>query len=182
MREVLTDIDEEAKRTQIHIGIAFPSVVVLFIICLFVTAKLEIEVFWVVYIPVFINFILTCFWVRRLWRFLRRLKGKEKEEFLRLYRYLHDRSAVDDISEIAITIDHMAALVEWPYGEVRDFVLRYAGKFLINATSVPLRIPSSQILTDTLQVLRSDLKDLPEYLSHGDPWIRDAASRRLIGG
>lgn len=182
MREVLTDIEEESKRVQVQIGIVYPSVIVLMVAFIFIASVLEREFSWPIFIPVGVHFILTCIWTPRACRYLRRLKGEKKEEFLRLYRHLHDCSKIDDIPEIALTIALMADLVEGPYDEVREFVFQYAGKFLINASSVPLRMPSSQTLTYTLQVLKSDLKDLPEYLSHDDSWIRDAASRRLRGG
>ena len=166
MREVLTDIEEESKRVQVQIGIVYPSVVVLMVSFIFIASAREIELSWIIFIPVGIHLIFTCIWVPKAWRYLHRLKGKEKEAFLCLYRHLHDCSKIDDIPEIALTIDCMATLTGGPFDEVRNFVFRYAGKFLIGATSVPLRIPSPQTLTYTLQVLRSDLKDLPEYLSH----------------
>lgn len=182
MREVLSDIEENGKRVHFQIGLVYPSVVVLMVSFIFIASAREIELPWPIFIPVGVHFILTCIWVPKAFRYLHRLKGYEKEEFLRLYRYLRDCSKVDDISEIALTIDRMADLVEGPFDQVSAFVLNHAPKFLIGVHNLPLRIPSSQTLTDTLQVLRSDLKDLPEYLSHEDPWIRDAAYRRLRGG
>lgn len=179
MRNVLTNFEEDIERTRIRIGIVYPVVVVFFASAIFIAAQFEREFPWTIYIPVAIYFVFTCLWLPRAWHFLHRLKGEKREEFLRLYRRLYEYTRIDDIIEIAITIDDMATLVGGKYGVVRDFVFRFAGKFLIGATHVPLRIPDTELLVGTLRVLRSCLEELPEYLSSEDYLTREAASRRL---
>lgn len=179
MRNVLTNSEEDIERTRVWIGITYPVVIVFFVSAIFIAIRLEREYSWTIFIPPVIHFVLACTWAPLVWRFLHRLKGEKREEFLRLYRHLHECSRVDDIIDIAITIDDMAALVEGEYSVVRDFVFQRAGKFLIGATHVPLRIPGIELLVGTLRVLRSGLEELPEYLSSEDYLIREAASRRL---
>lgn len=179
MRRVLDDTEEHIERTRIRLGITFPCVVVLFASAAFISIELQRRPSWVFFIPAIIHVLLTCLWIPRVWRFLHRLKGAKKEAFLHLYRHLHDCSKVDDIPEIAVTIDNMATLVDGEYSVVRDFVCNRAPKFLIGAKHVPLRIPDTELLAGVLRVLKSDLVDLPEYLSSEDYLVREAASRRL---
>lgn len=179
MRKVLTDFEEQSERTRVQIGIIYPVVVALALPAALISWHLNQEQTWVLFIPPVIHSVLTCIWIPIAWRFLRRLKGKEKEEFLRLYRHLHDCSKIDDIVEIAITIDDMATIVNGEYSIVRDFVCNHAPGFLIGVKHLPLRIPDAELLIGILRVLKSDLVDLPEYLSSEDYLVRDAASRRL---
>jgi len=175
---VLTDTEERTLRTRIYLGVFSPVCVAFFIFVLKCSSTSTFtRVLWCG--PVLIHIVLTCVFILQLWHYLHRLKGEKKEEFLRLYWHLHNCSKVDDILEIAITIDYMATLIGDQYSVVRDFVFQHAGMFLAGATAVPLRIPESHLLIDALRVLRADLEELPEYLSSDDYWLRDAASRRL---
>lgn len=182
IRRVLTATEENALRFCVRLGIIHPMCVAVFTIAIIVRAargRLDTVTIYIWCLTILVHLVLTCVWVRRLRRFVYRLKGEEKEEFLRLYWHLHDCSKVDDILEIAITIDHMATLIGDQYSVVRDFVLRRAGMFLIHATAVPLRLPESHLLTDVLYVLRANLEELPEYLSSETYWLKEAATQRL---
>lgn len=179
MRKVLTDFEEKIERTRVLLGITYPVVVALVLPAALISRHLNHEITWVLFITPVIHSVLTCIWIPIAWRFLHRLKGKEKEEFLRLYRRLYDCSKIDDIVEIAITIDDMATIVNGEYSIVRDFVFAHAGSFLIGVKHLPLRIPDAELLIGILRVLKSNLVDLPEYLSSEDYLVRDAASRRL---
>lgn len=176
---MLTDSEEDTARTQLHIGIVYPICMVIFIAVITISIWLKKEFFWIIYIPLCVHTFFFVIWVEQLWRYLHRVKGEEKKEFLSLYWRLHDCTATDDILEIALTIQDMATLVEGPFDAVRDFVFQNAGRFLIGASALPLRIPGPELLMVTLQVLEAKFEDLPEYLSSERYWVRDAASRRL---
>jgi len=179
MRKVLTEFEEQTERTRAQIGIIYPVVVAFFLPVALISRHFHQEQTWLIFITPTVHFVLTCIWIPIAWRFLRRLKGEAREEFLSLYRHLHYCSKVDDIIEIAITIDDMATIVGGEYSVVREFVFNRAPKFLIGVKHVPLRIPEAELLIGILRVLRSNLTDLPEYLSSADYLVREAASRRL---
>lgn len=179
MRTVFTDSEEESIRTQLHIGIVYPICIVIFIIIITLSIWRGEGLLWIVYIPLCVHTFFFVIWVKQLRRYLHRVKGEEKKEFLSLYWRLHDCTAEDDILEIALTIQDMATLVESPFDAVSDFVFQNAGGFLTGASALPLRIPESALLIATLQILKAKFEDLPEHLSSERYWERDAASRRL---
>lgn len=179
MRNVFTDREEEHARTQLHIGIVYPICIVIFIAVITLSIWRREWFSWIICIPLCVHTFFFVIWVRQLWRYLHRVKGEKKKEFLSLYWRLHDYAAKDNILEIALTIQDMATLVEGSFDVVRDFVFQNAGGFLIGGSALPLRIPESALLLDTLQVLEAKFEDLPEYLSSERYWERDAASRRL---
>ena len=179
---MLTDTEESTLRIRIRLGIVSPLMLVLFTASILASIAVGNAYTLGIYLRCFtilVHVVLTSAWVYLLWCFFHRLKGKKKEEFLRLYRHLYNCSTAEDIIGIAITIDNMAILVEDQYRVVRDFVCYRADRFLLGVASGTLQIPVSQVLIDTLYVLRADLEELPEYLSSEAYWLRDAASRRL---
>lgn len=176
---MLTNSEEDTVRTQLHIGIVYPICLVIFITVITMSIWLKKEFFWVIYIPLCVHAFFFVIWVEQLRYYLHRVKDEKKKEFLYLYQRLHDYTAVDNILEIALTIQDMATLVDGQFDVVRDFVSQRAGMFLIGGSALPLRIPESALLIGTLQVLEAKFEDLPEHLSSEYYWVRDAASRRL---
>lgn len=178
---MLTDTQEKLLRNQILVRMASPLFVVLFSIAIVLGPRSLFRYFlWGICVSV--HFVSTCILAQKIGRFLHRLKGEKKEEFVRLYRHIHDCSKVADIIEIAITIDDIAILIEDEYSVVRDFLSQspFAASFLIFSSSEPLLIPPAKVLIATLYILRAaDLEDLSEYLSSELYWVRDAASLRL---
>jgi len=125
------------------------------------------------------NAIAVVYWIKGIVRFLRRLKGSEKEAFLILYYQLQDATVADDVVSIVIAIREMARIRESSFEETRGFVFRRAGTFLSVVGNLPLRIPSMWMCNEVLGVLDANLDQLPRYLSHKDDYIRKAASLRL---
>jgi len=112
-------------------------------------------------------------------KFIRRIKGPEKEAFMKLYRQLHDFTAKDDMVGIVTTIQKMSKIAKGSFEETRNYVFQRGGTFLPGGSRVPLRIPSMQVCSDILDVLGADLDRLPGYLAHEWDYMREAASLRL---
>lgn len=176
MRRLLTANDELTERNIIRwMTISVPAVVGCTILAIGSTGWARVSFS----VAVFTNAIATVCWTRNIVRFLRRLKGPEKEAFLKLYHRLPDITAADNVVETVIVIQEMAKIRKSTFGETREFAFQKAGVFLSAVDNLPLRIPPMWMCTGVLRILNTDLEQLPGYLAHRYDYIRKAASLRL---
>jgi len=176
MRRLLTDSDELTEKRVIQwTTISAPAVVGITLLVVASTGWARVAFS----VAVFTNAVALACWIRNIIRFLRRLKGPEKEAFLKLYCQLPDVTATDNVVGIVVVIREMAKIRESSFEETLDFVFQKAGVFLSVVGNLPLRIPAMWVCNGVLRVLDADLDQLPRYLSHEHDYIRNAAILRL---